>query len=526
ANIIPPGHPREELPAYKWKLMLLATALLSAISGYDVLNVSNTQVAIYEAFGQIEVLPWVSLAYSLVNAACIPLFRELTRIFELKMLYIIAVVLVMVSAALIGAAPSIKVVIVGRAMLGTGGALSYQLILTYNVVFALPLELALVQAMVGACFAVGLLTGPLIGGAFTENAHTTWRWAFYIVVVMGAVALVINIAAYPRYRIPNSKSMAVAQLREIDWLGCVLHMATLALLGFACIGGGTTWPWGSGSSIAIYVVFGLVFVAYVVQQTFSLGTTPERRILPITVLTTRPVVLLVTICSICAAMSYGVTLYYTPLYFAFTRGETPVSAAVRLLPFIGPFIIMIFIAAGLLPIVRYYMVFFVSGSLLLVIGSGLWQLVLPDTSESPILGFEAIIGLGCGLIWSLGMPIASVLLPTEMHFDAAMLYNLSQLGGVAVVLAIAGAVYQKVGRQLIQHAAERAGETLTDHECLELLTGIKSDLFDRTRDNPAPGPAIVEALTTVVVRLFWIVFAAGLLSLICSALMKFEAVGF
>ncbi|KAH7009142.1 major facilitator superfamily domain-containing protein [Microdochium trichocladiopsis] len=223
--------------------------------GSNVSNVSNTHVAIYEVFGQIEVLPSVSLANSLVNAACIPLFRELTRIFDLKMLYIIAVVLVMVSAAVIGAALSIEVVIVGRAMLGIGGALSYQLILTYNVVFALPLELAFAQAMVGACFAIGLLTGRLIGGALTETPHATWRWAFYI-VVMGAVPLVL--------------------------------------------------------------------VGNVVQQTFGLGTTAEPRILLLTVLTTRPVVSLVALYSICAAMSYGVTIYYTPLHFTSIRGETPV----------------------------------------------------------------------------------------------------------------------------------------------------------------------------------------------------------
>lgn len=466
------------------------------------------------------------MAYSLVNAACIPLFRQFTHIFELKMLSIVAVVLIMASAALTGAAPNIEAVIIGRALLGIGGCLSYQVILTYNVVYALPAELGIVQAMIGACFAIGLLTGPLIGGGFTENPATTWRWAFYIVVVMGAVALVINVFAYPRFKLPSAKSTAT-QLREIDWIGCVLHMAFLVLLGFACIGGGTTWAWGSAGAIAIYVVFSVVFVAYILQQTFSIGTTAERRILPIAALTTNPVVLLVTICSICAAMSYGVTLYYTPLYFAFTRGESPVEAAIRLLPFIGPFIVMIFLAGGLLPRVRYYMVFYISGSILLLLGSGLWQLVHPDTAESRVLGFESLIGLGCGLIWSLGMPVASVLLPKSKQFDAAMLYNMSQLGAVGVALAIAGAVYQNVGRQFVQDAVEGLGLALTDHQYLELLTGVNSAfLVEMGQDNPALGPAVIEAVTAVIVRLFWIVFAAGLLSLVCAALMKFEALDF
>lgn len=48
--------------------------------------------------------------------------------------------------------------------------------LCYNVIFARPAELAMVQALVAMSFAIGLVTGPIIGGAFAENQHATWRW--------------------------------------------------------------------------------------------------------------------------------------------------------------------------------------------------------------------------------------------------------------------------------------------------------------------------------------------------------------
>jgi MFS family permease len=48
--------------------------------------------------------------------------------------------------------------------------------LSYNVIFAYPHELPLVQALIGAFFAIGLITGPIIGGAFAQNEHATWRW--------------------------------------------------------------------------------------------------------------------------------------------------------------------------------------------------------------------------------------------------------------------------------------------------------------------------------------------------------------
>lgn len=95
--------------------------------GYDVSNVANIQVPVYEAFGHIELLPWIALAYSLINVATIPLFRKLTGFLELKLVSFIAVFVLIVGSALCGAAPNINTVIAGRALIGIGAAGCYQM---------------------------------------------------------------------------------------------------------------------------------------------------------------------------------------------------------------------------------------------------------------------------------------------------------------------------------------------------------------------------------------------------------------
>lgn len=50
----------------------------------------------------------------------------------------------------------------------------------YNYTFSTPIEAPHGQALIGVGFAIGLLLGPVIGGAFAENHSTTWRWAMYI----------------------------------------------------------------------------------------------------------------------------------------------------------------------------------------------------------------------------------------------------------------------------------------------------------------------------------------------------------
>jgi MFS family permease len=76
---------------------------------------------------------------------------------------------------LCGIAFSSKVFIIGRAIAGIGcsGIMCGSLIILANIV---PLRRrALYSGLIGAMFAVASVTGPLMGGAFTDS-HLTWRW--------------------------------------------------------------------------------------------------------------------------------------------------------------------------------------------------------------------------------------------------------------------------------------------------------------------------------------------------------------
>ncbi|KAK8073660.1 Major facilitator superfamily transporter [Apiospora phragmitis] len=485
-------HPRDDLPNWKWKAIVVGGAVQAIVNGYDVSNVANVQVPIYEAFGHIELLPWISLAFSLVNVASIPLFRKLTGFVELKIVSFIAVAILMVGSALCGIAPNINVVIVGRAFIGIGAAGCYQMRVPHRVTALGP--------RVSLDFAIGLLTGPIIGGAFAENEHATWRWASH----------------------PYDSAL---HLKEFDYVGCVLHMGTFVLLGLACIFSGPTWGWNSGASIAVWFLFGVTLLAYVLQQTFCIFTTPENRIFPVSVLAHRAVAF-TAVGTSCAAIGYGATLYYTPIYFAFTRGTGALASAVRLLPFTGVFVFVMFLVGGLLPRVRYYMPFYLAGAIFMLIGAGCQQTITTQSSEGYVMGLEALVGAGIGILWQVGVPVSSVVLPPHQRLDAAAVFNMAQLGGVALSLSIAGSIYQNVGFDLVRDAVVGDGlrGNYSDADVRLLLGGAQSSILSAA--HPEVVPRAIEAVITAILRCFYLSVAAGAVCFVAACCMKLEALDF
>lgn len=95
--------------------------------GYDVSNVANIQSRLYDAFGRIELLSWISLSYSLALFSVMFLVRHLTYNVNLRWLYLINLAVFLAGAAVAGLAQNMAAVIVGRIVMGVGGAFVQQM---------------------------------------------------------------------------------------------------------------------------------------------------------------------------------------------------------------------------------------------------------------------------------------------------------------------------------------------------------------------------------------------------------------
>ncbi|KAI8633824.1 major facilitator superfamily domain-containing protein [Xylariaceae sp. FL1651] len=515
------SHPRESLAPWKWKMVLVANNIISMINGYDVSNAANIQAPVYRAFGNLQLLPWLALSYSVCCVATTPLARKLFKFYDIKILTIGGLILCIAGTALAGAAPNLVCLILGRSLMAFGASIVYQGILSFNIIFAYPNEISLVQASFGASFAFGIVTGPVIGAGFSQTEHATWRWAFYLILPILGIALLLLIFALPKYSVFTEKSVS-KHFKEIDWIGQILHSSTFVLLGVATVFSGGVWAWSSVPELAIWIAVVTAAIGYVVQQTFSIGTKPERRIIPVHLLKKR-VVFLTWLCTIGGAVTYGVTLYYTPLFYAFTREIGPLEAAVRLLCFTAFFIISIFVAHGLLPYIKFYMPIFLFGGVVLLVGGISLHTVTTKTSTAMVMGFDALVGSGVGILWNLAIPVCSAVLEDrEERLDQTTLHSIAQLGGTAFSLSASASIYQNVGLKLVKEAAQFTG--FSNNDILALLSGAESDVLDAF--SPDVKTLVIEAIVTTIGRCFYLIIGGAVMCFIAAAFLKIEPLEF
>lgn len=140
----------------------------------------------------------------------------------------------------------------------------------------------------------------------------------------------------PSVKVPSGprETSTFSNLKALDWLGFSLFTAAMVSLVMVFTFAGSTWRWDDNRTIALFVVAGVLVFMTFLQQYFVLFTTIETRMFPPTHILINKTQILLIICTAMAATNIYVPVYYLPIYFVFTHGDTPIEAAVRLLPFI------------------------------------------------------------------------------------------------------------------------------------------------------------------------------------------------
>jgi EmrB/QacA subfamily drug resistance transporter len=203
------------------RLALVAAIMGSFVAGLDATAVNVALPAIRaDLGGGLAGQQWVSNAYLLTLGSLILIGGSLGDIFGERRVFSLGVGGFGLVSALCAAAPSIELLIAGRALQGVFGALLTPSALAV-IIAAFPVtERGAAIGSWTAWSAIATVIGPLVGGYIVDAV--SWRLIFAINVPFVALTLVLIARAVPA-RAPTRTAHA-----PVDWLGAALTAFGLA----------------------------------------------------------------------------------------------------------------------------------------------------------------------------------------------------------------------------------------------------------------------------------------------------------
>ncbi|KAJ2983422.1 hypothetical protein NQ176_g715 [Zarea fungicola] len=498
----------------KWFLVCMSVYISTFLYGLDTTIAADVQGSLIKSFGNIDQLAWVGAGFPMGSVAIILFVGKLYTIFDLKFVFIGSILLFEIGSAVCGAAPTISALCVGRVIAGCGGSGILTGAINYISHLTTEKERGVYIALVGFHWGMGAVLGPVIGGAFAVS-HATWRWAFYINLVIGAAAAPVYIIHLPSIY-PHGKPVAALDIAQFDPLGTILSAAMWVAFTLAFIMAGGQWSWSDGRTIATLVVFVVLLALYALQQYLTVFTTKAHRSFPGHLLRSRTQILLYVATS-CSITVLFVVVYYIPIYFQFVHGDSSIMAAVRLLPYVVITVTFNLVAGHLLAMVKYYMPIFLTSGLFITLGGALLKVYLKSsTSEASIYGFTVLAAVGTGLSLQLGYSVATLVLPPHDIGNAISMQNVSQIGSSVIALVIASQAFQSTAFRNLR--AVLAGSGLSDKDIQSMIAGTQSDMFGRLDDELKQ--QAIAAIVDAMQKPFILVIVAGAVLVVASAAMK------
>jgi DHA2 family multidrug resistance protein len=428
----------------------------------EVLDTSIAAVALPYIAGSVSATndeaTWVLTSYLVANAVVLPASSWFALKFGRRRFLITCIVIFTASSLLCGAAPSLPVLLLARAVQGAGGGALQPLSQAILLESFPPAKRGLAMAVFALGVVVAPVLGPTFGGWLTDNY--SWRWTFYINIPIGilAIFMILRYVEDPPY-VRNAKP------GRIDAFGLGLLAVWLGCLQIVLDKGqevdwfGATWlRWATFVGLGCFVWFLLWEMNH------------KRPLVDLTIFRNRNFALGCLLITLFGAAIYGlVTLL--PLFYQELMGYTALAAGVAVSPRgLGAILAMPII--GFLTSRMDTRWLIASGFFLFAICSLWFGHANLAISQWSFIWPVVISGFGSGMVF---VPLSTTTMGTlanEQIGNASGLYNLLRNVGGSVGISVVNTIvarHEQVHRNELVHSLGASSAILQSR--LSLLRG-------------------------------------------------------
>ncbi|MFJ5261058.1 MDR family MFS transporter [Streptomyces sp. NPDC088387] len=421
------------------RVVILALMIAMMLAMLDNMIIGTAMPTIVGELGGLEHLSWVVTAYTLATAASTPIWGKLGDLYGRKGSFLASIVIFLAGSALSGMAQDMGQLIGFRAVqgLGAGGLLVGVMAIIGDLVS--PRERGKYQGMMAGVMALAMIGGPLVGGTITDNWG--WRWAFYINLPLGIVALALVIAVL---HLPKKRSQA-----RIDYPGAALLTVGITAIVLVTTWGGTEYAWTSARIMELIGIGVAALVGFVYWQTKA-----AEPILPLHIFRNRNFTLMAVIGFVTGFVMFGATLFL-PLYQQSVQGASATNSGLLLLPMLGAMLVTSMVAGRVTTNTGRYKIFPLAGGVFMVVG--MFLLAQMDTGTSRLTSgvYMAVLGLGMGCLMQITMLVAQNSVEMKDMGVASSSATLFRTLGSSFGVAIMGALFNN---RVLDVMSERAGD--------------------------------------------------------------------
>ena len=421
---------------------LVAVAVMLA-TFMEVLDTSIAAVALPYIAGSLSATndeaTWVLTSYLVANAVVLPASSWFSLRFGRKRFLIFCIALFTVSSFMCGAATSLGMILIARAVQGAGGGALQPLSQSILLETFPPEKRGLAMAVFALGVVVAPVLGPTLGGWLTDTY--SWRWAFYINIPVGAFA-VFMISRY----VEDPDYIREAKPGKFDGIGLGLLAVWLGCLQIILDKGqeddwfGATWiRWA-----AVVLIVG--FVAFLIRE-FRHG----KPLVDLRVFKHRNFAIGCLLIGLFGAAIYGlVTLL--PLFYQELMGYTALAAGWAVSPRgVGAILAMPIIGYLTAKIDNRYLIAF--GFTLFAVCSLWFSYINLSIGQWTFLWAIILSGFGSGCVF---VPLSTTtmsFLKNEEIGNASGLYNLLRNIGGSIGISVVNTI---VARHEQVHRSELA----------------------------------------------------------------------